>query len=221
MKQLDKVLPRKLWEATTIHENNEHMVEIQESEVILLSEYAKRNNEARYVRASLYKMLKKVSERLPSEYKLVIIEGYRSVQSQQEAWDRMWSKIQTAWPDLTDEEIERKVRLYVAKPSLLANHNCGGAIDLTLAHTDGVVIDMGTLHPSQEDRAEAIDKFPMFSKEITDEQARNRTILRDAMVAAGFVWYPGEWWHYCWGDRMWAVYTEQKDCVYGPINSLV
>jgi D-alanyl-D-alanine dipeptidase len=108
--------------------------------------------------------------------------------------------------------------LYVARPAPLANHNCGGAIDVTLASADGKALDMGTLHPSEEDNAEAIPKFPMFSKEITEAQVRNRALLRETMVAAGFVWYPGEWWHYCWGDRMWAVYTQQTECFYGPIN---
>ena len=31
---------------------------------------------------------------------------------------------------------------------------------------------------------------------ITEEQEKNRNILRDAMVDAGFEVYPEEWWHY-------------------------
>lgn len=38
------------------------------------------------------------------------------------------------------------------------------------------------------------------------------------MKKEDFVWYPGEWWHYCFGDRMWAVYSNQIECFYGPIE---
>lgn len=60
-------------------------------------------------------------------------------------------------------------------------------------------------------------KIQMFSDKITNEQKQNRKTLQDAMETENFVWYPGEWWHYCWGDRMWAVYTNQTECYYGPI----
>jgi D-alanyl-D-alanine dipeptidase len=62
------------------------------------------------------------------------------------------------------------------------------------------------------------EKFKMLSDKITDEQKANRKILRDAMEKEDFVWYPGEWWHYCFGDRMWAVYSNQRECFYGPIE---
>ncbi|MCC6520971.1 hypothetical protein IT403_03270 [Candidatus Nomurabacteria bacterium] len=39
------------------------------------------------------------------------------------------------------------------------------------------------------------------------------------MTSVGFVYYPGEWWHYCYGDRMWAVYSRRKECVYGPVQN--
>lgn len=219
MEQITTSLPRSAWENIIISENNEEVVEIQETDKIVFSDYIKQNPEAKCVRKTIREKIIKVSESLPEEYKLFIIEGYRSVSSQQKCWDRMWQKVKTAWPELSDEEIEKKVRLYVARPAPLANHNCGGAIDVTLIHKDGTRVNMGTLHPSEEESAEAIKRFPMFSSEITEDQKINRKILRDAMVAQGFVWYPGEWWHYCWGDRMWAVYTKQKECFYGPISN--
>jgi D-alanyl-D-alanine dipeptidase len=58
-------------------------------------------------------------------------------------------------------------------------------------------------------------KFPMFAKGLTEEQIANRKILRTAMEKAGFTYYPGEWWHYCYGDQMWAAYMRKKYAVYG------
>lgn len=77
---------------------------------------------------------------------------------------------------------------------------------------------MGTSYPSEAMGAEWHKKFQMFSDEIDDRQKSNRKILRDAMETQDFVWYPGEWWHYCWGDRMWAVYSNQTECFYGPTH---
>ena len=33
-----------------------------------------------------------------------------------------------------------------------------------------------------------------------------------------FVNFPGEWWHFCYGDKMWAAYKNKKECKYGYIS---
>lgn len=119
---------------------------------------------------------------------------------------------------MTNEQIEQQVKLVVAKPSPLSNHHCGGAVDVTLAYNNGTLLDMRSPYSSKAMNTNCYKKFQMFSDEITDDQKQNRKILREAMETEDFVWYPGEWWHYCWGDRMWAVYSHQTKCFYGPIE---
>jgi D-alanyl-D-alanine dipeptidase len=170
-----------------------------------------------FVRKTIAEKLIKISELLPDGMYLALIEGYRSMQHQQLLWDTKFSKFKTENPDWSDEYIEQQVCLLVAKPAPLANHHCGGAVDVTLFFTDGTPVDMGTPYITAEDMTYWHKKFPMLSEEITDEQKANRKILRDAMETEDFVWYPGEWWHYCWGDRMWAVYSNQQECCYGPV----
>jgi D-alanyl-D-alanine dipeptidase len=128
-------------------------------------------------------------------------------------------------PKLTDKEIEDQVKLVTARPNPLANHHCGGAIDVCLCDEKGNILDMGTLPSGITENNVLLyqKKFPMFpnsffKKRITKEQEVNRKILRDAMETQDFVWYPGEWWHYCYGDRMWAVYTNRTECFYGSIE---
>lgn len=145
-----------------------------------------------------------------------MIEGYRTLKSQQESWDREFKKLKHKNPSWTDEYIEQNVGLVIARPTPLANHHCGGAIDVILAYTDGTLLDMGSPYPSDNTGVDWHKKFQMFSDEIDDKQKSNRKILRDAMETQDFVWYPGEWWHYCWGDRMWGVYSKQTECFYGP-----
>ncbi|WP_038287741.1 M15 family metallopeptidase [Acetivibrio straminisolvens] len=77
---------------------------------------------------------------------------------------------------------------YIAEKS---GHSRGSTVDLTLVHiSTGEELDMGS----------GFDFFGEISNHgtplITPEQERNRNILRDAMVDAGFEAYTKEWWHY-------------------------
>lgn len=77
---------------------------------------------------------------------------------------------------------------YIAEKS---GHSRGSTVDLTLVNKyTGKEVDMGS----------GFDFFGDISHHgtdlITEEQEKNRNILRDAMVAAGFKIYPEEWWHY-------------------------
>ncbi len=92
---------------------------------------------------------------------------------------------------------------------------CGGAVDVCLVNESGGMLDFGTGYAAAGFACRR--KCPMFARDLTSEQVKNRKILRDAMTSAGFVYYPGEWWHYCYGDRMWAVYTGRDECFYGPV----
>jgi D-alanyl-D-alanine dipeptidase len=30
--------------------------------------------------------------------------------------------------------------------------------------------------------------------------------------------YPAEWWHYSYGDRMWAAYSNRRTAIYGVLD---
>lgn len=219
-KQIKNVLPRSEWLKTTIIENNDPLVEIKETKRLKTGLISKSYySPFRFVRKTVAEKLYKVSESLPKELNLVLIEGYRTIASQLELWDHKMEKTRKENSLWTEEQVEQQVRLLIAKPSPLANHHCGGAVDITLAYSNGTLVDMGTPYPSESmNITEWCEKFNMLSNEITPEQIKNRKILRDAMEKQGFVWYPAEWWHYCFGDRMWAVYSRQLVCSYGPIE---
>ena len=216
--QIQLTLPRSDWQKVTICETNEHLVEMRETCRLKIGLLSKTYNPSLYVRKTISEKLYKASETLPEGINIVLIEGYRTLKSQQELWDKKFQKLRDENLSWTNEQIEQQIRLVVAKPSPLANHHCGGAVDVTLAYSDGTLIDCGTPYPSEAMGAEWYKKFQMLSSEITDEQKANREILRKAMETEDFIWYPGEWWHYCYGDRMWAVYSNQTECFYGPVE---
>ena len=71
-----------------------------------------------------------------------------------------------------------------------SGHTRGSTVDLTLIKKDGSFVDMGG----------SFDLFSEIShpdyKKLTREQKKNRRILHDAMVNAGFNGIDSEWWHY-------------------------
>lgn len=76
---------------------------------------------------------------------------------------------------------------YIAEKS---GHTRGSTIDLTIIRQDGSFVDMGG----------TFDLFSEIShpdyKKITRQQKKNRKILHDVMIKAGFQGVDSEWWHF-------------------------
>jgi D-alanyl-D-alanine dipeptidase len=90
------------------------------------------------------------------------------------------------YPELEKQELF--MRGYIAKQS---SHSRGSAVDLTLLDMKtGKELDMGSPY----------DFFGEISHPdymgITDDQYRNRSILRKVMLRNGFVPIDCEWWHF-------------------------
>jgi D-alanyl-D-alanine dipeptidase len=122
-------------------------------------------------------------------------------------------------PDLTgaafDEERERYWARPTADPASPAPHSTGGAVDLTIAWEDGEPLFMGSLFDDPS-VISGTDYFETRADNVSTEEARaNRRILYWTMIEAGFANHADEWWHYCWGDQMWARRTGQPAALYG------
>ena len=101
-------------------------------------------------------------------------------------------------------------------------HSTGAAVDLTLARADGTEVEMG----SPIDAIGAVsepDHFLRVAEELPDGEERrqalawhaNRQLLAQAMASAGFAQHPNEWWHFSWGDQLWAWRSGQGSACYG------
>jgi D-alanyl-D-alanine dipeptidase len=77
---------------------------------------------------------------------------------------------------------------YIAKRS---GHTRGCAVDLTLVQKETLYdLDMGT-------HFDFMDPLSWHgAKGLTNEQNKNRTLLKDTMLKCGFRINPMEWWHY-------------------------
>ena len=56
------------------------------------------------------------------------------------------------------------------------------------------------------------DRFESLGSEnfsFSDQEARaNRRLLHWLMTQEGFAGHPDEWWHFSWGDQLWAALTD-------------
>ncbi len=97
-----------------------------------------------------------------------------------------------------------------ANPATPPPHSTGGAIDLTLLDAAGQVVDMGGAIDEISPRS-----HPDHYATPTDARSRqfhqHRTILVNAMTHAGFRQHPQEWWHFSYGDQLWAWLSQQAD----------
>ncbi|HXS07523.1 MAG TPA: M15 family metallopeptidase [Rhizomicrobium sp.] len=125
-------------------------------------------------------------------------------------------------PSLRGARLTEAVERYWAAPSLDENspapHATGGAVDLTLRFKDGETLWMGSLFDDATELA-ARDRFEALSADnfsFSDQEARaNRRLLHWLMTEEGFAGHPDEWWHFSWGDQLWAALTGADTAHYG------
>ncbi len=107
-----------------------------------------------------------------------------------------------------------------ANPTMPPPHSTGAAIDVTLVNKMGQTVDMGSaideLSPrSYPNHFADIAVWQACSPDVTLEVAArfhaHRQLLQQVMGEAGFLQHPNEWWHFSWGDQLWAWQMQQAN----------
>jgi D-alanyl-D-alanine dipeptidase len=88
---------------------------------------------------------------------------------------------------------------FVADPAKGSRHNRGAAVDITLVTAAGVEVPMPTGYDEFTPRAHR--RYNQLPAPVL----RNRATLENAMVGAGFIPTPTEWWHFDAPD--WSRYA--------------
>jgi D-alanyl-D-alanine dipeptidase len=125
-------------------------------------------------------------------------------------------------PSLSGAALTEEVERYWAAPSDSADspapHATAAAVDLTLRWKGGEQLWMGSLFDDVTALAHR-DRFESLNAEnfsFSDQEARaNRRLLHWLMEEEGFAGHPDEWWHFSWGDQMWAALTGAPAAHYG------
>lgn len=177
-----------------------------------------------YCREGVMLRLVRAAEMLPDGYKFVVFDGWRALKLQKSFYDEQRRRLAAADPSLNEETLDRMTVEFVSLPSRSdlhpAPHSTGGALDLSVADENGLLLPMGTKFDS--DTAEAYTSY--YEERLAAGDAlsesdiaamRNRRFLYHVMLAAGFVNYRHEWWHFDFGDQLWAVSTGAECAIYG------
>ena len=117
-------------------------------------------------------------------------------------------------------DIISKVEKFWAFPSpSMSNpppHSTGAAVDLTLVDKSGTLFDMGCDIDQMDDTA-----VPDYFQKGTNQKEKDchirRKILQEAMNKFDFAQHPNEWWHFSYGDQLWAWKNNKKKAIYGKV----
>jgi D-alanyl-D-alanine dipeptidase len=204
------ILPRDIINSVKIVESDEKLESLVGIPNILISKDL--NDNEKYARSGVIDKIKSISKKIDGKYQLMILFAYRSLETQKKNFDIKFNLIKNENPNLSDEEVYNMTRKIVASPDGFGGHQTGGALDVTLCNADGIPFDMGTKYSELNPLVKTNNKL------ITTQQAKNRKMLCNIMKSEGFINYPGEWWHFCYGDRMWAAYSKKRNAIYGYIE---
>lgn len=147
-------------------------------------------------------------------WNIKIWDGYRTLRTQKLLYDEYYDRLKIENPDWNHNQLCKAVEIFISPPShdpaLPSPHNTGGSIDLTLVDENLAEIDMGTPFDEFTERA-----FTMHFKKDGNKVHANRVLLKSVMEGAGFTNYPEEWWHYDYGNPLWAETTGKMVAMYG------
>ncbi|WP_287129759.1 M15 family metallopeptidase [Candidatus Cyanaurora vandensis] len=168
------------------------------------------------LRSGVVARLELAQQRLqPQGLGLQIFDGYRPLTVQQFMVTWTFQDLVRQYPTRPVADLYREVERFWAAPSLdpaaPPPHSTGGAVDLTLVTITGPV-PMGS--PIDEVSARSYPDY--FQGQPVPFQA-NREQLNQAMIQAGFQRHPHEWWHFSYGDQLWAWLAGEPTAHYGRV----
>jgi len=151
-------------------------------------------------------------------YRLQIFDAYRPVAVQQ-------FMVEWTFQDLARsrglpvtaaarQALEQEVLRFWAVPSLdpatPPPHSTGGAVDVTLITLEGEPVAMGSPIDEVSERS-----YPDYFQDQPGPYHAHRCLLAQAMAQAGFARHPQEWWHFSYGDQLWAWLGGESVAIYG------
>ena len=182
------------------------------------------------LRKNVVNRLIKANKYLKSKNKsmnLLIYDSWRPIEVQEFMYKRAFGleckrlNIDTSMIDVqTYASIIEKVEKFWAYPSFDEKspppHSTGGALDLTLSDKNGKPMEMGG-DIDQMDETSIPDFYDNFddSKALIWNERRN--LLKEIMIKFGFAQHPNEWWHFSYGDQLWAWKNNKTKAFYGKI----
>lgn len=183
-----------------VRESYEPLVEVSHPKIFVNKETVEQPVMLRKeVAARLYK----IANKLPDNQYIKIYSAYRSRIALYERWKDEVALMEKENPNMQRGELLSLVKFKVSAPNInMGGHDTGAAIDLALCDKNGKDLDYGTKYHESSQAGSLIS--------LNTDQKNNRKYLLRLMKSQNFIQQPGQWWHYSYGDRYWAVYKGKR-----------
>ena len=214
-------MTRASFEEIPIAENNEPLVDLNDYPFIIEPSYFKQGLSelpTLKLRKGIADKLLKIQQLFEGKYRFKIWDGYRPRKVQDAIYNSFYEKLSRENPGWDDKRLSHATEQFVTKATTQKRtppHATGGAVDLTLVDESGRELDMGT-------------EFDFFGPEAAPfyfESAgsnilarENRKVLREAMTKEGFTPDEDEWWHFDFGNQLWALRAGAEQAIYSEIE---
>lgn len=170
------------------------------------------------LRKSVVERLVEAQKRLPENWTLVIVEGFRTLEAQRMQHAANRQRFESLYPDLPPDKLQALLEDFSAPPDVAAvppPHSTGGALDLHALDEHGEMVDL--ISPFTMDQPEVA----AWDAPVSETARRNRETLKAALEGAGITNYPGEFWHWSYGDQGWAHRGGHPCALYGRLDYTV
>ena len=226
----------KIWNKIPIKDNGDKLIAIP-SCLKFLDPHPYSHLGAPYKdKTSIWKLREEVVNRLvkvndylisKSSFNLLIYDGWRPLEVQKFMFKRAFllesekSDIDISFENMKYyPSILKKVEKFWAYPSYDTMcpppHSTGGALDVCLSDKEGNLVEMGSMVDQMDETSN-----PYFYANIKNEEAiiwnSRRNLLMEIMTKFGFAQHPNEWWHFSYGDQLWAWKNKKANALYGKI----
>ena len=216
IERLDR-FQKQLISTIIIKEDNSPLVSLKESGFNLVFEPSIKKDYKYLVREAVFEKIGRISKILDKKNKKLIIRSvWRSFAHQKLLRNRRIKIIEKEQPNKSKKEINKIVSYFIASEKK-SMHSTGGAVDaliydlkkdcvMDFGNNDGLHLELNkTCYP--------------FHPDITPQVKNNRELLISLFDKEEFVVDPKEYWHFDYGNVIWAIEKGEKYAKYGIIKA--
>jgi len=199
-----------------IKDDKSSLISLKESEFNLIYEPSVKKDYEYLVREAVYEKIGRISKLLDKQDKVLIIRSvWRSFAHQKLLRDRRSKIIKKEQPNRSEEEITKMVSYFIASEEE-SMHSTGGAVDALIYDLEkNCVMDFGNndgLHLELNKTC-----YP-FHPDISPQAKKNRKLLMSLFEKEDMISDPKEYWHFDYGNVIWAIEKGKKYAKYGIIK---
>ncbi|MGN0033159.1 MAG: M15 family metallopeptidase [Candidatus Limimorpha sp.] len=199
---LRKTISRRYIGHVHVHECYDPLVHFIPNKKIFLNKQTL--EEPTLIRKKVLNKIIRVANSLPNGVNIKVYKTFTSKQTLNESFQIIVNRIMEENPTIGRHEAMRMAKYQSNDPSKnMGGHETGAALDIAFCDNSGNDFDYGS---------RIFDRStPSYKNVLTKEQRKNRRYLVKKMKRQGFVNFPAQWWHFSYGDRMWAAYKGKRN----------